>query len=258
MAGVQLQSARVTDRGLAHDRRWMLIDPNKRFISQREIPTMALCQPAITDDGLIISYPGHTDLLIPFISETNTYVDVTVWDDTCRGVYASAEADAWFSKVLKTDCRLAYMPDDSRRPVDPKYAPGDKITSFSDAYPFLLIGEASIADLSERTGELIPMNRFRPNIVFAGGAPYTEDEMAHFRINDIDFYGVKDCARCPIPGISQETALRMKEPLKTLNSYRRRNNKVWMGQNLIHNGEGFLTIGDAINVLNTKSSAVYD
>lgn len=258
MAGIQQPSARVTDRGLEHDRRWMLIDESNRFISQREIPTMALCHPAITSDSLQISYPGHPDLFIPFIPESDKFIDVTVWDDTCRAVYAFAEADEWFSEVLKTTCRLVYMPDDSHRPIDPDYAPDDKITSFADAYPFLLIGEASTADLSERTGELIPMNRFRPNIVFAGGAPYAEDEMAHFRINDIDFYGVKICARCPIPGINQETALRAKEPLKTLAGFRRRNNKVYVGQNLIHTGEGILNVGDEIKVLYTKAAVIFD
>lgn len=259
LGGISLTHAQVTDRGLQHDRRWMLVDQNNRFISQREVVQMALCKPSLTNDGLLITYqPTGEELLIPYQPKTHEFSDVTVWDDTCRGQFVSAEADAWFSRVLNIDCRLVYMPDDSLRPVDPQYASADKVTSFSDAYPFLIISEASMDDLSRRAGEDIPVNRFRPNLVFTGGDAYAEDGMTHFMINGIHFYGVKLCARCPIPGINQETAQRVKEPLKALNGYRRKNNKVWMGQNLVHEGKGVLSVGDAIEVLSVKEAAVFD
>ncbi|QKJ30877.1 MOSC N-terminal beta barrel domain-containing protein [Mucilaginibacter mali] len=259
LGGISLTSAKVTDRGLEHDRRWMLVDQNNRFISQRELPQMALCKPALLPDSLQVTYqPTGETLLIPYQPQTNEFAGVTVWDDTCRGQFVNTGADAWFSRILGIDCRLVYMPDDSLRPVDPKYADADKITSFSDAYPFLIIGQASMDDLSNRTSEVIPINRFRPNLVFTGGDAFLEDEMAHFVINNIHFYGVKLCARCPIPGINQETALRVKEPLKALNGYRRKNNKVWMGQNLVHEGLGVLTVGDVIEVLEVKEAAVFD
>ncbi len=259
LKGISLSSAGVTDRGLEYDRRWMLIDSNNRFISQREIPQMALCQPSLTNAGLKVTYlPNGENILIPYQPLTNTLLQVTVWDDTCTGQYVSHETSAWFSRVLGMPCSLVYMPDDTRRAVDPNYTDGQQITSFSDAYPFLIIGEASLTDVSQRVGQAIPMNRFRPNIVFSGGNAFMEDEMAHFIINNIHFYGVKICARCPIPGIDQETGISGKEPLKTLAGYRRKNNKVWVGQNLVHKGNGTLHIGDTIEVLEMKAPAVFD
>jgi uncharacterized protein YcbX len=259
LAGIAVRSAKVTDRGLEHDRRWMLVDANNRFISQREAPKMALLHPSITADGIHITDTVNLQqYLIPFKPISNQLTTATVWDDTCTAQYVSPDADAWFTKAIGIDCRLVYMPDESLRGVDPDYAPDDKVTSFADAYPFLLISQASMDDLSERTGEAISVNRFRPNLVFTGGTPYIEDEMARFRIDDIDFYGVKICARCPIPGIDQETALRVKEPLKTLNSYRRLRNKVWLGQNLIHTGAGTISVGDTITILEMKDAAVFD
>jgi uncharacterized protein YcbX len=259
LKGISVQSAKVTERGLEHDRRWMLVDHNNRFISQREIPQMALCKPAITDEGLSVTYlPTGDNILIPYQPLSNELIEVTVWDDTCTGQYVSTNADAWFSRVLSIPCRLVYMPDDSRRMVDPRYTDGSKITSFSDAYPFLVIGKASLADLSKRVGQEIPIDRFRPNLVFAGGDAYMEDEMAHFTINHIHFYGAKLCARCPIPGIDQDTGISGKEPLKTMAAYRRKNNKVWLGQNLVHEGSGVLQVDDVIEVLEMKAAAVFD
>lgn len=259
LGGISLNTATVTDRGLEHDRRWMLINTQNRFLSQRELPQMALLKTSITADGISVIYAKNNhSYLIPFQPLTNNYIAVTIWDDTCTAQLVSPEADVWFSNILGIDCRLVYMPDDTHRPVDPKYAPEDKVTSFSDAYPFLLIGEASLNDLSQRAGEPIPMDRFRPNLVFTGGEAYAEDTLAHFTINSIHFYGVKLCARCPVPGIDQATAISGKQPLKTMAGYRRRNKNVWFGQNLIHTGDGVLKVGDNIEVISVKDAAVFD
>src|SRR6185312_14229953 len=101
------------------------------------------------------------------------------------------KADEWFSKMLSVNCRLVYMPDSIQRFVDEKYARNGEITGFADAFPFLIIGQASLDDLNNRLAEALPINRFRPNIVFTGGKPYEEDVMEHFIINGINFYGVK-------------------------------------------------------------------
>ena len=259
LGGIAVNNAKVTDRGLEYDRRWMLIDADNRFLSQRELPKMALLKTGITANGISITDTATgSQFLIPFKPLTDTLLQVTVWDDTCTAQLVSPIADEWFSQALAKPCRLVYMPNDSLRPVDPRYAAEDKLTSFSDAYPFLLISQASIDDLSERAATPIPIDRFRPNIVYTGGNAYSEDELAHFTLNGIDLYGVKLCARCPVPGIDQQTAQRVKEPLKTLNSYRRMRNKVWLGQNLIHQGEGIINVGDVINVVKLKEPAVFD
>jgi uncharacterized protein YcbX len=141
------------------------------------------------------------------------------------------------------------MPDQTQRLIDVTYANNNEITSFSDGYPLLLIGQASLEDLNNRLAEPVAMNRFRPNIVFTGGTAFQEDNMKAFEISGINFYGVKPCARCVITTIDQSTGLKGKEPLKTLSTYRSRNNNIYFGQNLLYNGTGSLKIGDRINLL---------
>jgi hypothetical protein len=248
LTGIPVREARVTATGFEHDRRWMLIDENNLFISQREVPEMALMQVAIENDGLTVTYKEQR-LFIPFESEDKSRGDVTIWDDTCIANYVGYEADKWFSTMLRVNCRLVYMPDDSRRLVDQKYAPGDLVTSFADGYPFLIIGQASLDDLNSRLQTPLPMNRFRPNMVFTGGQPYEEDSMANFTIRDINFYGVKLCGRCVMTTIDQNSAEKGKEPLKTLASYRQKNKNVYFGQNLVHKGDGIISVGDVMTVL---------
>lgn len=259
LGGIALDNALVTDRGLEHDRRWMLVDENNRFLSQRELPQMTLFKPSLHSKGISFTYTqDQSSYLIPFQPETGIFDTFTVWDDNMTGQYVSAAADEWFTAKLGINCRLIYMPDNSLRQIDPRYAKPGMVTSFADAYPFLLIGQASLDDLSNRVGHEIPMNRFRPNIVFTGGESFAEDELAHFSINNIHFYGVKLCARCPVPGIDQNTAQRHKEPLKTLAGFRRRMNKIYFGQNLTHVGEGVIAVGDEMEILKVKDATVFD
>ncbi|MDB5130394.1 MAG: hypothetical protein JWR02_143 [Mucilaginibacter sp.] len=249
LAGIAVKEAAITATGFEHDRRWMLVDENSRFISQREVPQLALLQVTIEKDGLRVAHKSSGDsIAIPFKSAGNE-ITVSIWDDTCTGKYVSKEVDGWFKATLDINCRLVYMPDTSKRMVDQRYAPGDAITSFSDAYPFLIIGQASLDDLNSRLGEALPMNRFRPNIVFTGGKPYEEDLFAHFKIGNVDFYGVKLCDRCVITTIDQTSLSRGKEPLKTLAEYRRKNNKILFGQNLVHGGNGMIAIGDQLQII---------
>lgn len=207
LGGMAVSEASVTPTGFEHDRRWMLVDENCRFISQREAPQMALLQVAIENEGLgITNKTIGVTTTIPFTA-IGEQVMVTIWDDTCLGRYVSIEADEWFTRILGIKCRLVYMPDETRRQVEQPYAPPGAITSFSDAYPFMMIGQASLDDLNSRLTEKLPINSFRPNIVFTGGQPYEEDRLGHFIIGDINFYGVKLCARCNIITIEIRTQL---------------------------------------------------
>lgn len=255
LGGIELTSARVTDRGLEHDRRWMLVDDNDRFLSQREIAQMALLKVNIAADGLLVTHSiSRKQIIIPLEPQTTVTGQFTIWDDTVMGQYVSVAADAWFSDILNTRCRLVYMPEASQRIVDPegKYVTETCITSFSDAYPFLMIGQSSLDELNSRLELPVPMDRFRPNIVFTGAGPYAEDTMARFTIGDIRFSGSKLCARCNVPTIDQDTAIASKEPTRTLAKYRRRNNNVYFGQNLVHTGQGTIAVGDTIHVLEVK------
>jgi uncharacterized protein YcbX len=250
LGGIALDKALVTDRGFQHDRRWMLVDHANQFISQREVHQMALLKPALTDKGITVTHSvKQSSYTIPFNTVKNEFAEVTIWDDTCTGQFVSDEADEWFCSVLEMPCRLVYMPNDTRRTTDQRYTGEDSITSFSDAYPFLLIGQSSLDDLNSKLTEALPINRFRPNLVFTGGEPYQEDTMHTFIIGDITFHGVKLCARCVMTTIDQENGISGKEPLKTLSRYRLKNKKIMFGQNLSHEGLGEIKIGDELHVI---------
>ncbi|WP_183559541.1 MOSC domain-containing protein [Mucilaginibacter sp. SP1R1] len=251
LGGVSLTSAEVTDRGFKHDRRWMLVDEQNRFLTQREFPQMALLKVLLKSNGIHVQHPLNGTVTIPFNQHDHTRQQVAIWDDTCIGAFVDPELDAWFTTTLGINCRLVYMPDDTLREVDQRYAPEGAVTSFSDAYPFLIIGQTSLDDLNSRLTDPLPMDRFRPNIVFTGGAPFEEDLMNHTHIAGISFYGAKLCARCVMTTINQQTAVKAKEPLKTLAAYRLKNNKILFGQNLIHQGTGVISVGDSIDVLST-------
>lgn len=253
LGGVALPQAEVTDRGLKYDRRWMLIDENNRFLTQREYPQMALLKVSIEEEGLSVTHPDKGTVDIPFDYIHHTDEEVRIWDDVCKGLSINSDLDLWFSKALGINSRLVYMPESTYRQVDQRYAPKGTINSFSDGYPFLMIGQASLDDLNSRLEEALPMDRFRPNIVFTGGDPFEEDLMKHMQIAYIDFFGVKLCSRCVLTTINQQTAQKSKEPLKTLAGYRSKEKKILFGQNLIHKGIGFIRVGDAIHVLSKNT-----
>lgn len=252
LGGISVSEARLTDRGLEHDRRWMLVDENNQFFTQREYPEMALLQTEIMESGIRVFHKQDIsdNVIIPFNSQLHDTVRVRVWDDECDASVLSDELNQWFSRHLQINCRLVYMPDSSLRKVDEQYAlRNEDITNFSDGYPLLMIGASSLNDLNSRMSELLPMNRFRPNIVMKDSEPYEEDRLKHFVINGVDFYGVKLCARCPIPTINQDSLDKGKEPLRTLATYRKKNNKVYFGQNILYKGETLIKTGDQIEIM---------
>lgn len=252
LGGISIKSATITDRGLQYDRRFLLIDENNSFLTQRVFPKMALLQTAIEDDTLLVFQKNTNDdkLVLPLSpAKVSKNILVKIWDDDCEAQLVSEEADDWFSKKLNRFCRLVYMPQSTKRKVDAKYAFNNEITSFSDAFPLLIIGQSSLDDLNSRLTVPLPINRFRPNIVFTGEAPFQEDLMEHFKINSCDFYCVKPSARCVITTTDQETAITGKEPLQTLSTYRSKNNKVYFGQNVLLKGEGKINTGDKIEIL---------
>lgn len=251
-----MPSVNITDRGFEHDRRWMLVDENGQFISQREVAAMALLKVELTASGLSVRHQNETSgiLLIPFAPYNNHSVTVHIWHSSCEAMLVSAEADEWFSKKLNLPCRLVYMNDDTKIIIDERYNINNSITSFSDGYPILMISEASLDDLNSKITEPIPINRFRPNLVFTGGHAFAENSMKEFEINGLRFHGVKPCARCVVTTIDQATASKGKEPLRTLATYRNTNNKIYFGENVIAADIGQINIGDTINILQQKET----
>lgn len=217
---------------------------------------MALIETDLRDGRLRLSAPGMPALeLVADDADTDEEIRVRIWDDLCAARPADAEADRWLSEFLGRECRLVHLPAASRRPVDPAYAGAGDQVGFADGFPLLLISEASLQDLNGRLERALPMVRFRPNLVIRGGEPFQEDRWRRIRIGTIEFRLVKPCSRCIIPTIDPATAERSAEPLRTLMSYRRRGNKVYFGQNVLHDGLGTLCEGTPVEVLEWAEDA---
>jgi len=254
LGGISLQTSEVTDRGLKHDRRWLIINNEEKFITQRTHPQLALIKTKITGNKLILGHKTKeiSPLVIPIHHESVETVLVNIWHDLVEAHIVGKYADEWLSDALGIKCRLAYMQDETQRPVDRAFAADNEIVSFADAYPFLIIGQSSLDDLNSRLKEKLPMNRFRPNFVFSGGKPFDEDKWKKIRIGEIIFNLVKPCSRCVLTTVDQNTAEKSEEPLRTLSTYRSVNNKIYFGQNLLHEGNGTLKVGDEIKILELK------
>lgn len=251
LGGISLSTSRVLPKGLEFDRRWMLVDENDVFMTQRTHPEMALLKLSIDTDYLTVTRHSQS-ITIPLKSDPGKPVETKVFDDPVVLSEVSANHNAWFSEMLGVNCKLLFFPERNPRPIDPEYAINDDHVSLADGYPFLIIGQSSLDDLNGRLEKPVPMNRFRPNFVFTGGTPYEEDTWQNFTIGSNQFVGVKPCARCVIPTIDQETAKKSAEPSKTLAAYRQRNNKIYYGQNVIALDYSSVSVGDVIGVVNVN------
>jgi uncharacterized protein YcbX len=239
----------VDERGLRHDRRWMLVDETGRFVSQRRHPRMALVRVRIEADHLAVSAPEMPSLQVPFTLTGSKPMLAGVWGDLVETLPAGEEADRWFGEFLGVRCRLVHLPDESVRRVDPKYGRAGDRVGLADGFPFLLISEGSLADLNARLQHPIPMDRFRPNLVIAGCGPFAEDGWRKIRIGDVTLRVAKPCARCVITTVDQGTGITGREPLRTLATFRREGTKVLFGQNLLHDQTGTLCVGDLVEMV---------
>lgn len=253
LSGIKLTSWPVVETGFKFDRQWMLIDKERQFLSQRRLPKMALMKTAIAGNQIIVSAPGVDNLVLELEPIPGETINSTIWHDHVDTLAVSAEADEWFSRFLETDCRLVYQPEKVTRHVNPDYAkPADR-TALSDGFPFLLVSENSLQSLNQSMDTEIPMTRFRPNLVVSGSGSYAEDTWREITIGAIDFRLPKPCSRCSVPTIDPDTAETGKEPLATLNRLRKWENKVYFGQNALHDSLGQLSVGDKVTVNMTGS-----
>ncbi len=248
LAGISLTHWPVTKTGLLYDRKWMLIDEDAQFLSQRKLPKMALIKTALTDTHLILSASDMENLSLTLTPTGGDIINSTIWHDQCDARSVSREADQWLSRFLKLDCRLVYQPDEMVRQVDPNYANQTDTVAFADGFPFLIISENSLALLNQAMQLNLPMTRFRPNLVISGCPGYAEDSWREISIGAIDFRLTKPCSRCSVPTIDPETAQTGKEPLATLSRIRKWENKIYFGQNALHNQSGILSVGDTVHV----------
>lgn len=251
LSGIAVSSWPVANNGLLHDRKWMLIDEQHKFLSQRRLPKMALIKTRIEQDQLILSAPGQEELVLALNPIAGDEIEVTIWHDQCMAKTISSQADDWLSDFLQTYCRLVYHPDDQQRQVDQRYAQASDQTAFADGFPFLIVAENSLLALNQAMQLELGIQRFRPNLVIADCASYAEDSWRRISINEIEFRLPKPCSRCSVPAIDPETAITHKEPLTSLSRLRRWENKVYFGQNALHDSIGNLTVGDIVTILET-------
>jgi uncharacterized protein YcbX len=248
--GIALSEARVARRGLEHDRRWMIVDHEDRFLTQRELPELCHLGTALGPGGIEVAdrrRPGEAPLRLPSAPDGPRRT-VTVWRFTGPAVEHDM-GSRWFSDALGRPCRAVFMPDDVARPTSS--ATTGEVVSFADGYPLLLVSEASLEDLNRRLPAPITMARFRPNLVVSGCAPFDEDAFGRYRIGEVAFRNERPCPRCAVTLVDPSTGTLGKEPLATLSTYRRQareqsTGEVWFGMNVQHEAEGTLRVGDPV------------
>ena len=253
MAGMTVQEAIPEGRGFRYDRRWMMVDPTGRFISQREHPSLATWQSVVEGDHLCINHRHHPEIRLEIGLDhwgQHPFVPVQIWKDTVLAQSSSTSVDAWLQKHLDLSCRLVYMGENSRRPVDPNYALNGEEVSFADGYPYLLTTTASLEDLSRRMESDLVMQRFRPSIVLRTTTPYEEDNWKGLQIGSHRFRITKPCARCQVITIDPETTSVEPRVLTTLSNYRRVGNNVMFGMNACwEGGNGTLSLDQKPQIL---------
>jgi MOSC domain-containing protein len=254
LKGIPLEAARCTDRGLEHDRRWMVIDREGEFLSQRSHPKMATVWTEIDAGKLVLSAPDVDSVELPLEIQEKGTVSATVWSSTVKAVPGPREVDAWLSDYLGEECRLVFMPESTRRNSNPRYAGYDKRVGFADGYAYLVTTEGSLADLNAKLvakgHPALPMNRFRPNLVISGTPPFAEDGWKTLRIGEAVLQAAKPCGRCQVTMTDQSTGeVRGPEPLATLSAYRdSREFGQMFGMNFVTLATGRIEVGQAVTV----------
>lgn len=251
--GIALEAVQLDRFGPRGDRRWMVVDEQGGFLSQRQLPAMALVRVMSRGEGGLQLSGGdrHCEVALPGAGSPPR--QVTVWSDTVTARDAGDAAATWLEGVLGRPCRLVYMPEDCERPVDVAYARHGETVGFADGFPLLLISAASLDELNRRLQAdgkpAVPMNRFRPNFVVSGCEPFAEDSWRRIRIGTLEFDVAKPCSRCAIPSIDQASGERDPHINRALAAFRRFDREILFGQNLLYRGTGSVQVGDLVSVL---------
>jgi len=253
-AAVDLTAIRFDTRGPLLDRRWMLIDKDGNFVTQRQEPRLCQVRPSITPLSLQVEAPGMQQLKVPLGAGRGPRVRAQVWGHETQAEFVGDEAADWFSDALQQNLRLVRWADEQERPVSHRHTELESQTAFSDGYPVLLISEASLAELNGKLQQKVTMDRFRPNIVVRGCDAFAEDRFRRLSVGDMTLHGVKPCDRCSITTVDPRSAQAGKEPLATLSTFRTFDNRVLFGINCVHGGFGNIREGDTLEVLEEASA----
>jgi uncharacterized protein YcbX len=245
--GIAVSRVAVERRGFRGDRRWMIVRDDGTFITQRDQARLCMVGTELSERGIVLTYQND-QIEVPGALQTGPRLAVTVWRSTVEAIEFTP-ARSMISEAAGESARLVYMPDDVERAVSETYArPGD-IVSFADGFPVLLASTASLHDLEHRAGLSLAMARFRPNIVVSGAEPFEEDTWSRLSVGGNFLRAAKPCERCVVTTIDPETAAAGKEPLRTLATYRKRDNAVHFAINLIPESHGELGVGDPVSVV---------
>jgi uncharacterized protein YcbX len=252
LRGHSLDEAVVERCGIAHDRRWMVIDARDRFVTRREVPAMALVDVAVTDGGLLLGHPhlGSCAAIVP--DDDAPVVEALVWRDSLPVRLGNLAADAFLSEALGLPVRLACQHDAALRPVHSSHASDGDHVSLADGFPLLVTTEASLAALNERLPSPVTMTRFRPNLVIAGAEPWAESRWRRIRIGETVLRLAKPCSRCVIVTQDPDTGERRdgNEPLATLRAMGRVDGgKILFGENAIPERLGTMRTGDIVEMM---------
>jgi MOSC domain-containing protein len=252
-AGLSHASVSLDDRGPLWDRRWMVVGPDGVFLSQRQYPRLAVVQPSLESDALVLRVAERNAVRVPLGRAPGETRRVRVWQDDCDAWDEGDEAARLLSDHLGAPSRLVRMAEEFERPVDRDYAPRPAHTGFADAFPLLVVAEASLEELNrrlqERRASPVPVSRFRPNVVLTGSAPFAEDAWKTIRIGETTLDLVKPCGRCTTTRVDQARGVvhDPREPLATLATFRLRGGEVIFGHNAIHRVPGRIAVGEAVD-----------
>jgi len=250
LAGIRIDHARLLNTGFEFDRRWMVIEPNGTFVTQRSCPQMSLVQARLENEQLVLSTFGMEDIEVPSPNEDDPRTSVEVWGDRVNAIVHGMHINSWLSDALGRECKLAYFPASETRACDPHVAQEGDSTLFADGFPLLLTNQASLDDLNHRLSQRVGMERFRPNIIIEGQVPFEEDHWRKVEVNGVSLRFAQRCPRCSVPTVNPDTGIMEgPEPIRTLSEYRTGSDgEIYFGINMIPESGGAIHIGNKISV----------
>lgn len=243
--GIALSRATLDDAGIQFDRRFMFVDADGNFLTQRVYPRMALIEVTLHDDSVRARAPGLGEVDVPLDDGVLTGErEVNIWRDRCVAHVVSREATDFAREFFGIDADLVRMPSTPTRSVDSRFVDGFRGIGFADAFPLLVASRASLDAVNATLATPIPMRRFRPNIVVDGTTAFAEDAWRALRVGDLTLTLPKPCERCVIVNVDPESGTSTPEALRALAKLHTVGGRVLFGQNAIHDRAGELRVGD--------------